>query len=604
MNKSKASFRGLVLAAALTLAGSLALPLAAAARTPQVQVDPFYLKLLQDGEQYYRAQRFGEAAKALDVATFGLAQDPKLLGKTLGYLSLAYFNLKDDAKAKESLVRLIDLVGLSGMDSLGLDEQDRTYLSQIAAFYKLDRPAGQAPVPRTETLTGARPGAPGAAQGKAPAKSPGTMSRIQELEAQVKARPNNPQAYLDLYAYRLEQKDVKGARKALEGLSDKVPADPRGPFLLGKLYYGQKDFKAAAKSLERAVALLKTSSGSDKDQAEARCYLILAYNGLKKRPQVEKACREFLARFTRESVSATGLSDRDKSLVQSLLDAVKPAGSAASPAMEPSAPVPSPPPPAAPSAAAYQKEIKTHPKDVSLYYGLYDLHRQKKDWPAAKQALESLIKANPSEVKAYLELGRLRYRDKEYGKAVSVLTRVFNPPLNIGLPEDARAEAAFYLALSQFQDKSRASAIETYSVNRQSLQAFVADHPDLAEAESLAWQTLSREAETAGQVYVLGLQVDKSGPSLEVKIGLSGPATYRTFVVPKEHSVVIEIFHVAAVEAPERTEVNSQGIKAVRCFLYQPDSARVVLEWQSQIPSHRIQRTDSGLSIVVEKTAP
>ena len=613
MRNKKLWLRGSVLVMALALAASADLPRTASAQTAPPRIDPFYLKLLQDGEQYYAAQRYADAVKALDVATFGLAEDPKLLGKALGYLSLSSFNLKNDAKARDSLVRLIDLVGLSGIESLSLNEQDRAYLSQIAAYYKLDQPAGQAAAPRTETLTGARPAAPAGVTTKAPVKAPGTpakpLTRIQELEAQIKAKPKDPQVYLDLYDYRLQQKDAKGARKALENLTDKVPGDPRGPDLLGKLYYGQKDFKAAAEYLERAIALLKASPDMDRDQAEARCYLILAYSGLKKKPLVEKACRDFLVRFKRDDVAASGLPEKDKALVQSLLDSVAPgAGQDEAPAggngPAPAVSGPAAPPVAAPSASSLQKGIKSNPKDVSLYYGLYDLYRQKKDRPAAKQALESLIKANPAEVKAHLELGRLRFKDKEYAKAVTVLAKVFSQPLNVTVPEDIRTEAAFYLALSQFQDNSKASAQETFMANRQALQDFVAGRPDLPGAEAAVWRGLSQSTETAGQVYVLGLRVDRSGPSLEVRIDVSGLPTYRTFVLPKERSVVVEIFHVAGVRAPERTEVNSQGIKAVRCSLYQKDSARIILEWLNRIPSHRIQRTDTGLSIVVEEALP
>ncbi len=613
MRKKKLWPRGFALVLALALAGSPAFPQTAPTQAAQPRIDPFYLKLLQEGEQYYAAQRYADAVKALDVATFGLVEEPKLMAKALGYLSLSHFNLKNDLKAKDSIVRLVDLVGLPGIDSLSLNEQDRSYLSQIAAYYKLDQPAGQAPAPRTETLTGARPAAPGTTPAKAPAKSggkpPKPLSRVQELEAQVKAQPKNPQVYLDLYDYRLQQKDPKGARKALQALSDKVPGDSRGPSLLGKFYYGQKDFKAAAESLERAVALLKASPDMDKDQAEARCYLILSYNSLKKKPQVEKACREFLARFGRDDIAATGLSDNDKAQVQLLLDSLKPevippgvlpapvgAGSALS--AKPAASQTT-----APSASALEKGIKSNPKDVSLYYGLYDLYRQKKDWASAKQTLETLVRSNPAEAKAYLELGRLRYQDREYGKAASALAKLFTLPPNVSLSEDIRTEASFYLALSQFQDNSRAAARETYSANRPALEAFVAGHPDLPDSVTAVWRSLTQDAGDSGQATILGLRVDRSGQDLEIRIDVSGLGTYRTFVLSKERSVVIEIFHVAGIRAPERTEVNSQGIKTIRCVPYQ-DSARIILEWQNRIPSHRIQRTETGLSIIVEQSRP
>lgn len=587
---------GLVLLAVLLVIG-LASPAFVSAQTASGQPDPFYLKLLNDGERYYRGQKFEEAAKALDIACFGLSQDQPQLGKALGYLSLSYFNLKDDMRARESLVKLIDLVGLNNLSGLALEEQDRLHLVELAAFYKLDVPVSQAAAPaRTDTLRPSPAATPGAK-----AVPPADMTKT--LESKIKAQPKNAQAYLDLYEYKIQQKDMKGARRALEKLADNVPADPTGPFLLGKMDFAQKDFKGAGNHLEKALVLKKDAPAGDKDYAEAEAYLILTYNSLKRMPQLEKACRDFLARFAPEAVLSTDLAEKDKNSFLSILGAFSTqAHAAGSPPSAPKVSAGGAVPVSDPSAL--QKEIKKNPKNVSLYYGLYDLYLQKNDRPAAKEALKSLIKSNPYEAKAYLDLGRLHYSEKDYGKAADTLGKVFKLPSSLPIEPGIRAEAAFYLAMSQFQDEDKAAAKETVAVYRPSLFDYLASGAPISDSDRAVWQNLQREAETAALVYLLGIRLDDSPAGLEVKIDLSGATNYRTFVLTKERSVVVELFGIAGSRAPERIEVGRQGVKAVRSFMFQKETARVVLDGQTQIPSHRILKTDSGLSIVIEKSSP
>lgn len=585
----RGSLRGrfglLVLAAVL----GLARPAVAPAQTASVEPDPFYLKLLADGESLYHAQKFDDAAKALDVACFGLSQDQPRLGKALGYMSLSYFNLKDDIRAKESLARLIDLVGLANLSGLAMEDEDRAHVIQLAVFYKLDVAAGGAVAPaRIDTLR--------ASQAVPPADA------VKALEAKIRAQPKNARAYLDLYEHERGQKNVKGARRALERLEDNIPIDPTGPLLLGKMDFAQKDFTGAAKRLEKVLSLKKDAPAGDADYAEAEAHLILVYNSLKKKPQLDKACRDFLSRFAPEAVLSTGLAEKDKNAALSLLGMYgAPRDAAGLPSAEPAASAGGGI--SASDPVALQKEIKKNPKNVSLYYGLYDFYRQKNDQPAAKQALQSLIKSNPLEAKAYLYLGRLHYADKDYGKAEDALGKVFKLPSSLPIEAGIRNEAAFYLVLSQSRGGDKAAAKETFGLYRTGLRDYPATGAAISDSDMSLWQRLRQDDETAGLVYLLGIRVADSPAGLEVKIDLSGATNYRTFVMTKERSVVLELFRIAGSRAPARIDVNKQGIKAVRSSLHQKETARVTLDGQTQIPSHRIVKTDSGLSIIIEKSS-
>lgn len=566
-------------------------PAVFSSQTAPSQPDAFYLKLLTDGEQSYRAQNYKEAVQSFDVAGFGLSQDKALMGKILGYLSLCYFNLKDDVRTKEYLLRLIGLVGLDGLNTLAMDGQDRQYLAQIAAYYKLDKPSsGQTAPARTDIFGSSRP-TPGQKQGK-------PADQVKALESKVKAQPKNSQAYLDLYEFQKQQKNGKAARRALLDMIKNIPADPVGPLLLGKMRYGDSAFDEAAEYLEKALSLKKDAPVSDKDFAEAQAYLILSYNALAKKPLLKKTCRDFLARVAPESILSFDLADKDKNLVLSILDQFGKTSAAAGPTAAPAA---APPDSATPrDAQSMQKEIKKNPRDSSLYYGLYDLYRQKKDTPSAKQTLKKLLKNNPLEAKAYLLLGKLNYEDKEYGDASEALIKIFGFPSSISVEDTIRSEAAFYLALSSYLNKDKARALETHNLYMPLIQKFLSGGAPIADSDAAAWQNLGLMAEASPQVYLLSIRLEKKDTSLEVKIELSKPTTYRTFILTKERSIVIELFHMAGSKASGVVPVNALGIKAVRSRLVAKDVVQIILEGRTQIPSHRIVKTDTGLSVIIE----
>jgi len=515
-------------------------------------------------------------------------------------LSLCYFNLKDDARSKDHLTRLINLIGLDGLSGLAMDDQDRRYLAQIAVYYKLDKPAGEQSLPaRTDIFDSSRPAVPG--------QKPVTPAdRLKALEAAVGAQPKNGRAYLDLYEFHLQQKSVRAARRALQDMVKNVPADPVGFVLLGKMRFADKEYKEAAEYLEKALTLKKEAPVGDKESAEVLTYLILSYNALSKKPLMDRSCRNFLARSAPENVLTYDLTEKDKNLVISILDRFVKTPAAAGPAVpaEPGpGPVPTSAPPKAgpvPDASAIQKEIKKNPQDSSLYYGLYDLYRQKKDRSAARQTLEKLLKNNPSEAKGYLLLGKLNYEDKSYEDASEVLIKIFGLPASVSVAENIRSEAAFFLALSAYLDTNKSQAFEIYNLYLPLIQKFLFSGTQIADSDIVAWQNLRLAAEAAPQVVLLAIRPEKTESSLTVYIDLSKPTTYRTYILTREKSIVIELFQMAGSKAPSLVQINARGVKAVRTSLLPKDTVRVVVEGQLQIPSHRILKTETGLSIIIE----
>ncbi|HAR35561.1 MAG TPA: hypothetical protein DCR87_01390 [Acidobacteria bacterium] len=76
----------------VTLSGTTLQPQQISSR--HQQVDPFYLKLFEEGLTAFNRGDFEEAFQNLKIAAFGFLDEPDLLGETFVYLTLSAYNLK------------------------------------------------------------------------------------------------------------------------------------------------------------------------------------------------------------------------------------------------------------------------------------------------------------------------------------------------------------------------------------------------------------------------------------------------------------------------------------------------------------------------------
>jgi len=164
------------------------------------QSDPFYLKLLNKAQKSFLAAKYDEAAQELEIAAFGLSQDPTSQAKAFIYLGISYYYLKDMRKSASFLRQAVDLLGEKGAASLDIPRSILPDLRKLLAFFdvQLALPAedtaslpsqkqenkSEAPrVPPEKTQTISDPAGKKAAGGKEeqPAGSPATtLDKIKE----------------------------------------------------------------------------------------------------------------------------------------------------------------------------------------------------------------------------------------------------------------------------------------------------------------------------------------------------------------------------------------------------------------------------------------
>jgi len=94
-----------------------------------------------------------------------------------------------------------------------------------------------------------------------------------------------------------------------------------------------------------------------------------------------------------------------------------------------------------------EKSIKAQPRNVSLYYELYELHRENNNLKAAKKVLESLVKKNPNEVKAFRLLGLINFQGRKYKDASKNFEQILKLSKRVQIDETLLLETKVNLTL-------------------------------------------------------------------------------------------------------------------------------------------------------------
>lgn len=110
-----------------------------------------------------------------------------------------------------------------------------------------------------------------------------------------------------------------------------------------------------------------------------------------------------------------------------------------------------------------EQQIKFNPRNVSLYYELYEYHMGNDNTKEAKKTLEDLIRKNRNEAKAYYLLGRIQYKQRDLKDADQNLRRVFSIQKIVPVEEYVLLEAQAYLILTTHLRGERQSSYRMFA---------------------------------------------------------------------------------------------------------------------------------------------
>jgi tetratricopeptide (TPR) repeat protein len=238
-------------------------------------IDPFYLRLFQDGEAAFVEGDHAKAVKDLEVAVFGLSADKARSAKACIYLALSHNALKNVEKSRLFLRRAAGLIGKDTPGSLGLAA------GALNAYERLleSLPAG----PDTGTSGEASPPVwekPEEAASPAfrkPAVNPAT---VKELEGRLGKEPDNDRLRLDLASLYIGRGDHRKAAKLMRDLLKRDPEEIMATFHLSRALYFLKDPKKALEGFHKVIGPASEEKVTKHAVLRSTLYIVLCLQAL------------------------------------------------------------------------------------------------------------------------------------------------------------------------------------------------------------------------------------------------------------------------------------------------------------------------------------
>jgi len=261
--------------------------------SPQ-ESDPFYVGLLQKGEQSYLSGNYSNAIRQLKTSIFGLHADKTLQAKALIYLSLANYYMKESTQSRDYITQALDFMGADGFATIELDDRARQEITGLLVRFKL---AEFSPPPQEQKIV-SKP-------------EPNTNSS----DNPDGAIPN----YYELHKLNIQKGNRREARKTLQKLVEAYPDEIYGFYLLGLMCYQDRKFKDAEQHFQEALRPRPNLMLSDDLIEELKAYQIISVyqRGDKNRALDIMSVSVYI--FTEAKIRQLPLSGTDKSILREVI---------------------------------------------------------------------------------------------------------------------------------------------------------------------------------------------------------------------------------------------------------------------------------------------
>ncbi len=277
-------------------------------------IDPFYIKLLQKGEDSFLSGKFDQAIDQLKTSLFGLHSDKKLQAKALIYLSLSSYYIRESTQSLDYLERALTLMGDEDFSSIGFNERVQGELGGIIAHFKL----GQYSPGEAETVIVGKP-EPDSTMSEEGGNDNSSNTSPGLLEVMISKDPENIDQYYHLYEMYMEEKSTKKARKTLEKLVETHPDEIYGYYLLGRLHYRDGKYKDAEKQFGEALKPRPYQSLSSELEEELKTYQILSVYNMGDKKKALDMMSVAVHMYTEAKIRALPIDGTDKVTLREII---------------------------------------------------------------------------------------------------------------------------------------------------------------------------------------------------------------------------------------------------------------------------------------------
>lgn len=109
--------------------------------------------------------------------------------------------------------------------------------------------------------------------------------------------------------------------------------------------------------------------------------------------------------------------------------------------------------------------------------------------------------------------------------------------------------------------------------------------------------------ESVQEQTLMNIWIQKGTSTLDVGIVFQPNTQHQVFEitdVPLKR-IVIDIYNITGIKAGRSININDFGITSIRTGLFKDNIARVVIDAEGELPNYRIEKTEDGLKLVIEK---
>lgn len=258
-----------LLAAALPALLSVVISLAAAQ-----MIDPFYLRLFEDGEAAYVAGDHAKAVKDLEVAVFGLSSDRARSARACVYLALSHSSLKNTEKSRQFLRRAAGLIGDADPGSLGLAG------GALNAYERLLDNLPQEPEARGEEKAPPAWEKPPETVPPLPARPVVDPAQVKDLEGRLGKEPDNDAMRVELGGLYVRQGSYRKAVKLMRDLLKRDPEELMATYNLSRALFFQKDYKKAIEGFHKIIGPASEEKVTKNAVLRSTIYIVLCLDAL------------------------------------------------------------------------------------------------------------------------------------------------------------------------------------------------------------------------------------------------------------------------------------------------------------------------------------
>jgi hypothetical protein len=116
--------------------------------------------------------------------------------------------------------------------------------------------------------------------------------------------------------------------------------------------------------------------------------------------------------------------------------------------------------------------------------------------------------------------------------------------------------------------------------------------------------SLSLSAQTTAASELRKIALYQAGGQAEFLIECTKPVSNESFTLMNPNRLVVDLSPIATITCPPTLSVGEAGVEKLVVGQYNSGTARIVFHFSSDILSHRIEETESGLKVIIAPQTP